>query len=284
MSNQLSATNVRRLLFVAAAGVSMLGFIPRAGAAGPDMNAVNQPDSATATPSLPNGFVVKNEDAAAGVNTTLAQLTRRAVTKDSYDSFFSGFLSDLASRDKARAKEFKGADQKHLNELIGLLQTEWRAKYNQDFGLTDTDLAFYAQFPMVQGEVSDASSAANNWSAAPTADQAVMAGVNSAQQQCNAKALTNGRAVAIVRIPAGDGLPDINVSLLHQTLEGWYVDLPVDRSGEQIYNDLSSQLTFLTTHQDKWPGAVSEGYRMIARGVAASLYGVSRPGGTASAQ
>lgn len=269
---------------MAAAGASMLGFIPRAGAAGPDMNAVNQPDSATATPSLPNGFVAKNEDAAAGVNTTLAQLTRRAVTKDSYDSFFSGFLSDLASRDKARAKEFKGADQKHLNELIGLLQTEWRAKYNQDFGLTDTDLAFYAQFPMVQGEVSDASSAANNWSAAPTADQAVMAGVNSAQQQCNAKALTNGRAVAIVRIPAGDGLPDINVSLLHQTLEGWYVDLPVDRSGEQIYNDLSSQLTFLTTHQDKWPGAVSEGYRMIARGVAASLYGVSRPGGTASAQ
>jgi hypothetical protein len=280
MSKHFSASHVRKLLFVAAAGVGALAFIPRAGAADPDASASH----ALQSPRLPDGFVAKDEDAAAGVNTTLVQLTQRALTKDSYNSFFGGFLADLASRDKASAREFKGVDQKHLNDLIGQLQTEWRAKYNQDFGITNTDLAFYSQYPIVQGEVSDASAAANSWSAVATADQAVVAGVNSVQQQRNTKELTKGRAVAIIRIPGGEGLPDLNVSMLHQALSGWYVDLPADRSGEQIYNDLSAHLTYITTHQDKWPDSINGGYQMVARSVVGALYGVSYAGGTASAQ
>jgi hypothetical protein len=292
MSNQFSTCYVRRLLFVAAAGMAVLGFIPSAGAADQNATATNQPSEnqpnanpAVQSPALPDGFVQKDEDAASGVKSTLVQLTQRAVTKDSYNSFFSSFLSDLASRDKSRAQEFKGVDQKHLNDVIGQIQTAWQSKYGHAFDVSDTNLAFDEQYPIVQGEVSDpTAAAASNWPIAASAGQAINAGANTKQQQCNAKELTKGQAVAIIRFPAGDGLPDINVSLVHQVLTGWYADLPVDRTGEQIYNDLSSHLNYIATHQNQWPSDVNAGYRMVARNVAAALYGVSSQGGTASAQ
>jgi hypothetical protein len=285
MSNQLSASYVKRLLFVAAASVGALAFIPRfiprAAAADDQGTVANQ-----ALPSLhlPDGFVAKDEDAVSGVKTTLVQLTQRAVAKDSYDSFFSGFLSDLAKRDKARAREFTGADQAHLNDVIGQIQTEWRGKYGQDFDVSDKNLVFNDQFPIVQGEVSDPTMAAATWPTAASPTQALTASASSQQQQCNAKELTAGRAVAIIRFPAAAGLPDIDVSLIHQQLTGWYVDLPADRTGEEIYNDVSAHLTYIAAHQDKWPSDVNEGYRMVARNVAAALYGVSSLPGTASAQ
>jgi hypothetical protein len=303
MSNQLSASYVKKLLFVAAAGVGALAFIPRASAASQGANPVpansptanaptdqplqNQPNvnqNTAQTPHLPDGFVAKDEDAASGVRTTLVQLTQRAVAKDSYDSFFSGFLSDLAKRDKVRAREFTGVDQAQLNQYIGQIQTEWRAKYGQDFDPSDKNLVFNDQFPIVQGEVSDPATATANWPATATAGQAITASSSSDQQQCNAKELTTGRAVAIIRFPAAAGLPDIDVSMIHQRLSGWYVDLPADRTGGQIYSDISSHLNYLATHQDNWPSDVNEGYRMVARNVAAALYGVSSPIGASIAQ
>jgi hypothetical protein len=76
----------------------------------------------------------------------------------------------------------------------------------------------------------------------------------------------------------------MNVSLIHQRVAGWRIDLPIERSGELIYNDLSSHLAYFAAHQDQWPADVNEAYRMVARNVVAALYGVSSPGGPASAQ
>lgn len=291
MSNQLSSSSIRKFLFAAVAGVGVMGSVPLALAGDPAVNAANQPAASDAnanqtspSPALPAGFVDKDEDAAAGVKTTIVQLTQRAVAKDSYDSFFSGFLSDLAARDKARAQEFKGADQQHLNDVIGQIQTEWRGKYGQDFDVSVANLVLDESFPIVQGEVSDPTAAANSWPVSASTGQALTAGASSEQQQCNVKALPQGQAVAIIRFPAADGLPEITVSMIHQPLTGWYVDLPTDRTGAQIYNDLSSHLTYIAAHQDLWPSDVNAGYRMVARNVAAALYGVASPGGTASAQ
>lgn len=292
MSNQLSASSVKRLLFVAAASVSALAFVPSAMAGDPTPNATNQPadnqdNAKKVLPalSLPDGFVAKDEGAAAGVASTFVQITQRAVTKDSYDSFFSSYLSDLAARDKARAQDFKGADQAHLNDLIGQIQAAWLTKYGQDFDVSEKNLAFESQFPIVQGEVSDpTTAAASTWPSIASAGQPVPASATADQQQCNAKELTMGRAVAILRIPAANTLPEIDVSFVHQALTGWYVALPADRTGAQIYNDLSNHLGYIAAQKDVWPSDVREAYRMVARNVAAALYGVPSPVGTASAQ
>jgi hypothetical protein len=289
MSSQFSPSSVKRLLLVAVAGTGALAFLPHAGAADQGGAAATQPSEPNVNEAmlplhLPDGFVAKDEDAASGVKTTLVQLTNRAVTKDSYDSFFSSFLADLARRDKERAHEFKGVDQAHLNDLIGMIQTGWHNKYGQDFDVSDKNLVFNDDFPIVQGEVSDPTAAANAWPVPASEALAVAAGSTSDQQQSNTKELTAGRAVAIIRFPAGDGIPEMDVSLIHQALTGWYVDIPVDRTGEEIYNNLANHLNYVATHQELWPSDVNNGYRMVARNVAAALYGVSWPGGTASAQ
>src|ERR1700722_16554674 len=175
MLNYMSASSIKRLLFVAVAGVGVMGIIPSVSAQ--DAPATNQPvvNDGTQFLRLPDGFLTKDEGAASGVKTTLVQLTQRAVAKDSYDSFFSSFLSDLAGRDKARAQEFKGVDQKHLNDVIAQIQAEWKMKYGQDFVVSDKNLVFDDQFPIVQGEVSDPTVASTTWPIKASAGQAASA-------------------------------------------------------------------------------------------------------------
>jgi hypothetical protein len=293
----MSTSKIRRRLLVAA-GVVSLAVVSPAMAGQPGLNAndnpavnnapLNQPtqDEMAQPPQLPAGFISKDEDAAGGVKSTLVSLTNRAVSKDSYNSFFGSFLSDLAARDKARAQEFTGVNQDQLNATITQIQDAWRSKYNQDFDVSDKNLVFNDQFAIVQGEVSDpATAAASLWPVPANYSPAINASASSAQQDCNRKELTQGRPVAIICFPAGDYLPAIRVSMLHQALTGWYVDLPVDRTGEQIYNDLSAQLSYIASHEDQWPSDVTDGYRMVAHHVVAALYGVSaQTGASASAR
>jgi hypothetical protein len=275
MWHHFSASSARKLLVLAAAGVSAVAFVPRATAA--------DPGAQPSPPALPAGFFDKDESAVSGVKTTLVQLTNRAVTKNSYDSFFSGFLSDLAKRDKERAREFKGADQNHLDDLISQIQTQWHAKYNQDFEVSDKNVTFDERFAIAQGEVSDPTQAISAWPVAAAAGQAVTASSSNEQQDSNSHWLTKGRAVAIMRFPESHGLAAMNVSFIHQPT-GWYIDIPVDRTGQQIYNDLSAHLSFIASHQDQWPNDVNDAYRMVTHQVLAALYGVSGPAGSASAQ
>ena len=205
-----------------------------------------------------------------------------AVTKNSYDSFFSGFLSDLAKRDKERAREFKGADQNHLNDLITQIQTAWHAKYNQDFDVSDKNVTFDERFAIAQGEVSDPTQAISAWPVAAAAGQAVTANSSNEQQDSNSHWLTKGRAVAIMRFPESHGLAAMNVLFIHQPT-GWYIDIPVDRTGQQVYNDLSADLSFIASHQDQWPTDVNDAYRMVTHQVLAALYGVTGPASSASA-
>jgi len=52
------------------------------------------------------------------------------------------------------------------------------------------------------------------------------------------------------------------------------VDIPNDRTGEQIYNDTLTQLTYIGDHSNEWPADVNDGYRMLAQHAVAAVYGV----------
>jgi hypothetical protein len=54
----------------------------------------------------------------------------------------------------------------------------------------------------------------------------------------------------------------------------WRFDIPKDRTGQQIHNDLLNQLNFIATHSEDWPSDVNDSYRMVAHRVLLSLYGV----------
>jgi len=102
---------------------------------------------------------------------------------------------------------------------------------------------------------------------------------NEAERKADEKAaksekLEKGRDVALVRMPAIDNLPDMTLSMIHQFPDAWKFDIPNDRSGEQIYNDLLTQLTWLGDHSANWPTSTDDAYRTFAHHVIAALYGV----------
>ncbi|HWE00815.1 MAG TPA: hypothetical protein VG326_00295, partial [Tepidisphaeraceae bacterium] len=178
-------------------------------------------------------------------------------------------------------REFKG-DQAKLDGIIDQLQRQWKTKYNQDFSISDKNLIFDQRYSMVQGEVTDPAVAMNNWPVPAMAGEAVTVGSHSNAKNENKEAkaadLTKGREVAIIRFPASDGLPEMNVSMIRYMLGFWHADIPNERTGEEIYNDLSAHLTYMRDHEAQWPATVGEAYRMVAHHAVAALYGAQVPG------
>jgi len=223
--------------------------------------------------ALPAGFQAKDVKADSGVKSGLVKLTERAVDKGD----FNRFLAELSVQDRERAREFKG-DQAKLDGIIGDIRTAWKNKYGKDLDINDKNLVFNDRFSIVQGEVSDAAVAINNWPVAIRSGEAMTAGsrtggLSDKQAEKEAK-LTKGRDVAVIRFPVGHNLPDMNVSMIHHLPGFWRVDVPNDRTGEQMYNDLLTHLTYIRDHQSEWPADVDDGYRMVAHHAVAALYGV----------
>ncbi|HWE92668.1 MAG TPA: hypothetical protein VG269_01730 [Tepidisphaeraceae bacterium] len=231
--------------------------------------------------ALPPGFTAKDVKATGEVKTGLAKLTERAYKKGDWNSL----LAELSTQDKDRTREFKNADQTKIDSLVDKIHQQWKAKYGKDFDLDEKKVVFDDRvYQIVQGEVSDPAVALANWPLPAAPAEAVTAGERNRKaipdDQKNLKKeertekLTKGRDVAIVRFPAAWGMPEMNVSMLHELPTFYRVDIPNDRSGEQIYNDLVAQLTWLGDHADRWPNDINDGYRLFAQRAVAAVYGV----------
>lgn len=273
----------RKLLLatVAAAGLGLASLTLPAGAADPaDRPASDRPAAAAAHAeplALPPGFTAKNVDADSGVRSGLVKLTERAVSKGD----FNKFLAELTAPAKKEAREFKNADQAKLDSIIDQIQKNWKTKYGQDFNINDKNLVFDQRFPIAQGEVSDPTVARNNWPVPATASEAITAGgrnkpADSKEENARESELSKGRDVALIRFPASHALPQMTVSMLKERMivGFWKIDVPDDRTGEKIYNDLADHLTYIRDHQADWPADVADGYRMVAHHAVAALYGV----------
>ena len=226
----------------------------------------------------PAGFTAKNGQPDEGIKTGLAKLTERAVTKGDFNSM----LAELSRPDRERARDWKGADQGKLDVQIDKIQKEWKAKYGKDFDMKDKDKVFDGHFQIIEGEVADPAAALANWPVPVTQEEAVTASGRQPVQgdkkeikkEARQEKLEKGRNVALVRFPAEWGMPEMTVSMIHHLPAFWRVDIQNDRTGEQIYNDLLTHLTWMADHSDRWPSTVEDGERMIAAHAAAAMYGV----------
>jgi hypothetical protein len=266
-------SKLRAACYLVMAG-SMVGAMPMVYAASDNLaTPMNQQQSAF---NLPPGFTQTDLSSASGIKTGLVKLTERAVTKGDYNSF----LAELSVPDRTRAREFKNADQKQLDAKIDQFQRAWQAKYGQKFDISDKNLVFNDQVQIIQGKVSDPSLALSNWPVPAAQGEAMTASDQSygntrdEKQQTDQAKLTKGRDVALVRFMGNDRMPPLTVSIIFNYPDFWRVDVPNNRTGEQIYNDLSRQIDDMTTHQDRWPNDVEEAYRIVARHAIAALYGV----------
>jgi len=259
------------------------GLVPALVVAAPPEHQLDRDKTPVAeAPMLPPGFTAKDVKADSEVRSGLAKLTDRALTKGD----FNKMLAELATQDRDRAREFKGVDQARLDGRIDQIRKAFKDKYGKEFSLTDTK-AVYAPYVVIQGEVADPAVALAHWPVSPIAGQAVEAGARervgndekTVKSQAKAEELTKGRDVAIIHIPGGShNMGAMNVSMLHEMPMFYRVDIPNDRTGEQIYNDLSAHLAFLGDRASEWPANIDDAYRMFTHHVVAAMYGLPVPG------
>lgn len=248
------------------------------GADSADVAAARAAERSDVNLTLPAGFQEKDVDAVSGVKTGLEKLTARFAAKGD----FNKMLAELATQDKDRARDFKGVDQTKLDGRIEQISQAWKAKYGQDFDPNDKNVIFDDRYMMVQGEVTDPSVALAGWPIAAT-NEAMTAGSKQTPADASDKAVKDetsaakmdkGRNVALVRFPASHALPAITASMIHELPAFYRVDIPNDRTGEQIYNDTLTHLTYIGEHVDQWPADVNDAYRMVAHHAIAAVYGV----------
>jgi len=261
---------------VAAAGFGVSALLPFV------VNAADPPVAQQAVPdkplTMPAGFKATDLNADSGIRSGLVKLTDRAYATGDFKSL----LSELSTQDKDRAREFKDADQKQLDTMVNQIRDAWKAKYNEKLSVDDKNLVFDNTFAMAQFEVLDPAVAIANWPMPACDKEAVTAADRSnakdeKKEEKDSK-LTQGRAVAIVRVPGMHDIPALTVSMIHELPMSWRVDVPNDRTGEQIYNDLLSHLTYIRDHQDQWPSDVHDAYRLLAQHAVAAVYGVPTAG------
>jgi len=264
-------------------GTLGVGLVPALAVAAPPEHQLDRDKTPVAeAPTLPPGFTAKDVKADSEVRSGLAKLTDRALTKGDFNSM----LAELATQDKDRAREFKNVDQARLDGRIDQIRKAFKDKYGKDFSLKDTKTV-YAPYVVIQGEVADPATAMAHWPVAPIAGQAVEAGARqrvgtdekTVKSQAKAQELTKGRDVAIIHIPGGThNMGAMNVSMLHEAPMFYRLDIPNDRSGEQIYNDLSAHLAYLGDRASEWPANIDDAYRMFTHHVVAAMYGLPVPG------
>ncbi len=271
-------------LFVAAAMASgIAGWSYAEDAVTPDRNMDHMKMKAMdKVPSLPAGFVQKNLNEEKDIRSELGTLAEDAMTKSDLD----GVLNNLVDQDRDRTKKRDDKDTTKLDGRIAQLQKAWKDKYGAEFDI-DAEKAYTGMFAqIIQGEVSDPAVAVKNWPLAACD----MKGMNPKMMQRDTDGetkkeeakemfggdvnLDKGRNVALVHVAASHGLPALTVSMIHELPDQWRIDVPNDRTGEKIYQDLLTHLTYLGENPDKWPADVQDGYRAVTHHVLMALYGV----------
>jgi len=270
---------MRRVVFALGAILASAGLVSLVATSTADDRAAsdhNASSNASVPLALPPGFTEKKMSDS-GIRSEFATATQDALTVGKYGSF----INDTVDEDRTRLQSEQKRDVADLNGKINVIRKFWKDKYGKDF---DADKAAFTPqaVAVATGEVSDVAQAVPNWpldarTGRPTQQtgQAITARAAEAGKTGGGTVnLDKGRDVAVARIAASHDLPELTLSMVHELPAQWRFDIPKDRTGDQIHNDLLNELNFIATHSENWPSDVNDGYRMVAHRVLMALYGV----------
>jgi hypothetical protein len=222
-------------------------------------------------PSLPAGATAKVLNDQKDELGVLAKATDAAMKKNGFDNF----VARLSSPDYKRMKDFANKrDVSEINGRIDQINKNWKTKYGEDFDAAKT---VYEGFVMVkEGEITNPSEFQKHWPVATTpvmtADGPKTVANNTPE---TVKLLDQGRNVAVVAFPASHNMPGFNISMVHEAVDDWRIDVPDDTSGEQIYNNLKTALTSFGDNVAAWPADKVDAYRDLGHRVLMSAYGMN---------
>jgi hypothetical protein len=237
--------------------------------------------NASAPAQLPPGTAAKELNDQEDVRDVLGSMANAAVTKDAFDDM----VERLSTADRKRIGDFAKRDFPQLNTRIEQLRTAWQTKYGQELKLTDKQrLAGF--LVVLEGEVTDPALARMHWPMRVTGSRNNEP-IQAADSSSSAEYLDKGRNVAIVTVPAGNAdHPSLYLSMIHENVDSWRVDVPDTITGEQIFNNLMNGLNKFSEKIDAWPANVNDAARQLDYVIYSALYNVApaREGSQANAQ
>lgn len=229
---------------------------------------------------LPPGTAPKQLNDQEDVRSILGSTVNAAVTKGAFDDLSERF----STADRKRLGDFVKRDFPALDAKVDQLRTAWKAKYGQDIKMDDKQ-QLNAMLLVLEGEVTDPALAKLHWPLRVTNTRSNEP-IQASDSSSSAEYLDKGRNVAIVTIPStSNAMPTLYLSMLHENVDSWRIDIPDSISGEQIYNNLLANLTRFAEKIDSWPANVNEASRQLTYTVFSAVYNVPpREAGQASAR
>lgn len=247
--------------------------------------------------TLPAGITRTETDDAEGIRDVVASSTEAALTKGGFDDL----VERLVDADRNRIGDFAEQDMAKLDGRIEQIREAWKAKYNEDFNIADEEAVYGVALAIVQGEVSDPALVQGNWPvrstpsiadrAADAADDAMNGDAQPAAARDTTEGATapenrnleQGREVAVIEFTESHGQPAVVLSMIHENPDNWRIDIPDDISGQQLMDNLLTQLTIVGDSSATWPADKNDAYRLVTHHVLLGLEGVSPDTATGAA-
>jgi hypothetical protein len=190
---------------------------------------------------------------------TLASAAEAAVTHDG--------LNDLVERftkaDRDRIGKLDKSTWGNLNSAVDKFRADWKAKYNQDFKLSDKEEVVFGT--PVQIQVGDAAGGARL-----AADRTAP---NDAAASANDKSMNNTTTVIF---PAASGAPAVTLHLMNEgtITKSYKIDVPDSIDGNTLRDNLATHISAVDAMKDQWPSDVNQAARIVSQHIFAAVQDV----------
>jgi len=202
------------------------------------------------------------------INDVLAQVAEAALTKEGLDDMAERFVD--ADRNRLGQNKDALKNTADLDGRIASVRNDWKAKYNEDFDISDEDKVF-AGFAMIsEGEIGQPRTAGDRVKA-PAEGVDAPAANTSGQTAADANRNDPGRNVATVTIAESHGLPAVTVPMIHEA-GGWKLDIPDSVDAQKLSDGVKNALTKVGDMKDQWPADKNEAYRHVTHAVLVAIY------------
>lgn len=260
----MRSANIRSAVIAAAVGCFTFG----AFAEDPIRPANTDPANPTINdtkPVLPQGVTPKQLNDQQDVRAVIAAATNAGMTKGGFDDM----IERLSSADRKRIGDFAKQDFTELDGRIEQISKNWQQKYGQTFDLNN-DKLFEGFVTVYEGEITEAAAARTHWPVPVRVSRDV-----AANTETTVDYLENGRNVAIVTVPTSHKMPALTISMIHEPVDDWRIDIPDNITGQQIHDNVKTALTKLGDNVAAWPADVNEAYRAVGHKLLMAMYDVA---------
>jgi hypothetical protein len=213
------------------------------------------------------------------IHDVLAQVAEAALTKEGLDDMVERFVD--ADRNRLGQNQNVLKDTQELDGRIAQIRNDWKAKYNEDFDITDEEKV-YGGFAMIaEGEIGAPRTAGDRVRAPAEGVDAPKTGTDG-QTAADRNLNDPGRNIATVTIPEKHGLKAVTVPMIHEA-GGWKIDIPDSVDANKLREAVKTALTKVGDMKDQWPADKNESYRIVSHYVLAQLFADQQQAGAPGA-